>query len=216
MNTKNTKDLNNTREWSIALGILLIILGILAIVTLPSILGILALAFSRIPLRSMTVLLSLTFLVTGLIRIILTIQTQRAKGVWLKLILSILYFAVSILLWHDIIGSVFPLRLGLGIAIFIEGVFEVFLAFRLRPKSSWNWLLLLKGMATIILGISIWSEKPFTDFGILVLLPGISLLTTGLWTIVFSQAIALQLDTPSLALVEENEALVTPNLHKSC
>lgn len=216
MNTKNTQDLNNTREWSIALGILLIILGILAIVTLPSILGILAIAFSRIPLRSMTVLLSLTFLVTGLIRIILTIQTQRAKGVWLKLILSILYFAVSILLWHDIIGSVFPLRLGLGIAIFIEGVFEVFLAFRLRPKSSWNWLLLLKGMATIILGILIWSENPFTDFGILVLLPGISLLTTGLWTIVFSQAIALQLDTPSLALVEENEALVTPNLHKSC
>lgn len=216
MNTKNTQDLNNTREWAIALGILLIILGILAIVTLPSILGILAIAFSRIPLRSMTVLLSLTFLVTGLIRIILTIQTQRAKGVWLKLILSILYFAVSILLWHDIIGSVFPLRLGLGIAIFIEGVFEVFLAFRLRPKSSWTWLLLLKGMATIILGISIWSENRFTDFGILVLLPGISLLTTGLWTIVFSQAIALQLDTPSLALVEENEALVTSNVHKSC
>jgi hypothetical protein len=67
----------------------------------------------------------------------------------------------------------------------------------------------------IILGISIWSEKPFSDLGILVLLPGINLLSTGLWTIVFSQAIALQLDTPSLPLVEENEALVTPNLHKS-
>jgi len=133
----------------------------------------------------------------------------------LKLILSILYVTVSILLWKDIIGSVFPLTLTLGIVIFIEGVFEVLLAFRLRPKLIWNWLLLLQGITMIILGISIWSEKPFSDLGILVLLPGINLLSTGLWTIVFSQAIALQLDTPSLPLVEENEALVTPNLHKS-
>jgi uncharacterized membrane protein HdeD (DUF308 family) len=217
MNTKNlkTKDLENAQGCSIALGILLIILGILAIVTLPSLLCILAIASSSLALRSMTIVLSSTFLVAGLLRISLTIQTRYAKKNGLKLILSILYVTVSILLWKDIIGSVFPLTLTLGIVIFIEGVFEVLLAFRLRPKLIWNWLLLLQGITMIILGISIWSEKPFSDLGILVLLPGINLLSTGLWTIVFSQASALQLDTPSLPLVEENEALVTPNLHKS-
>lgn len=173
----------------------------------------------------MTVVLSWTFLIAGILRISLTIQTPCARGFGLNLVLSILHVAVSILLFKDIIGSMFPLSLALGIAIFIEGVFEVFLALRLRPKSSWNWLLLLKGMTTIILGISIGSEKLFSDFGILVLLPGISLLTTGLWTIMFSQAllrfadrfaIALQPDTPSLPLVKQNKALVTPNVHKSC
>jgi uncharacterized membrane protein HdeD (DUF308 family) len=119
------------------------------------------------------------------------------------------------LIFKDIIGSVFPLTLALGISIFIEGVFEVFLAFRLRPKSSWNWLLLLKAIASIILGISIGSEKPFSDIGILVLLPGISLLSTGLWMIVFSNAIAFQPDTLLLPLVKQNKVLVTPNLHKS-
>ena len=218
MNTKNTKtqDLNDARRWSIALGILLIILGILAIVTLPSILGILAIASSIVALQSMTAVLSWTFLVAGILRMSLTIQTRRARGFWLKLILSILYIAVSILLLNNIIGSVFPFTLALGITIFIEGILEVFLVFRLRPKSLWNWLLLLKGIAMIILGISIWSEKPFRDFGILVLLPGISLLSTGLWTIIFSQVIALQADIPSLPLVKPNQVLVTPNLHKSC
>ena len=227
MNTNNTKtqDLRNARGWSIALGILLIILGILAIVALPSILGILAIASPSVALQSMTVVLSWTFLVAGILRISLTMQTRYARTLWLNVILSILHIAVSILLLKDIIGSVFPLTLILGIAIFIEGAFEVFLAFGLRPKSSWNWLLFLKGIATIILGISIWSERPFSDFGILVLLPGISLLCTGLWTIVFSQAIceaqqrnalAKRPDTPSLPLVKQNKVLVSPNLHKSC
>ncbi|HEY9298253.1 MAG TPA: DUF308 domain-containing protein, partial [Phormidium sp.] len=167
MNTNNTKiqDLRNVRGWSTALGILLIILGILAIVALPSILGILAIASPSVALRSMTVVLSWTFLVAGILRISLTIQARYARVFWLKTILSIIHIAVSILLLKDILGSVFPLTLALGIVIFIEGTFEVFSAFLLRPKSSWNWLLLLKGIATIILGISIWSEKPFSDFG---------------------------------------------------
>lgn len=218
MNTKstNTQDLKNAQRLSIALGILLIIIGILAIVTLPSFLCILAIASPSLALRSITVILPWTLLIAGILRTSLTIQTQRTREFWLNLILSILYIAVSILLLNDIIGSVFPFTLALGIAIFVEGVLEVFLAFRLRRKSSGNWLLLLKAIVMIILGISIWSEKPFSDFGILVLLPGISLLTTGLWTIVFSNAIALQPDTPSLPLVKQNKVLVTPNLHKSC
>jgi uncharacterized membrane protein HdeD (DUF308 family) len=226
MNNKNTKtqDLENAQGWLIALGILLILLGILAIVTLPSILAILAIASSSIALRAMTVVLSWAFLIAGILRINLGLQARYARGFWLTLVLSIFQFAISLLLLNDIIGSVFPLTLALGIAIFIEGVFEVFLAFRLRPKSSWNWLLLLKGIATIILGISIRSERPFSVFGILVLLPGISLLSTGLWTIMFSQAIcaaqqrfaiALQPDKPLLPLVKPNKALVAPNLHKS-
>ncbi len=200
MNTKNTEtqSLNNVQQWSIALGILLIIMGILAIVILPSLLCILAIASQSIALQSMTVVLSWAFLISGILRINLAIQTRHARGFWLKLVLSILYIAVSILLLKDIIGSIFPFTLTLGITVFIEGAFEVFLSFRLRPKSSRAWLL-LKGIATIIMGISIWSEKPFRDFGILVLLPGISLLCTGIWTVMFSKAIALQPDIPSFS-----------------
>ncbi len=217
MNTKNTEtqNLNNVQQWSIALGILLIIMGILAIVILPSLLCILVIASHSIALQSMTIVLSWAFLISGILRMNLAIQTRRARGFWLKLLLSILYITVSILLLKGIIGSIFPLTLALGITIFIEGVFEVFLAFQLRPKSSLLWLL-LKGIAMIIMGISIWSEKPFSDFGILVLLPGISLLSTGIWTVMFSKAIILQPDTPSLSLVKQNKVLVTPNLHKSC
>ncbi len=215
MNNKNAKiqDLNNAQQWSIAMGILLIIMGILGIVILPSFLCILAIASHSIALQSMTIVLSWAFVISGILRMNLAIQTRRARGFWLKLLLSILYIAVSILLLKGIIGFIFSLTLALGITIFIEGALEIFLAFQLRPKSSLLWLL-LKGITMIIMGISIWSEKPFSDFGILVLLPGISLLSTGIWTVMFSKAIALQPDTPSL--VKQNKVLVTPNLHKSC
>lgn len=200
--------------WSTALGILLITLGIFAIGTLPSLMCILAIASSSIALQSITVILSWTFLIAGILRVGLTIQTRRARGFSLKLILSILYVAISILLLNNIIGSVFSFSIALGVTTFTEGVIEVFLVFQLRPKSSEKWLLLLKGIATVILGILIWSEKPFSTFGILVLLPGISLLSTGIWMIVFAKAIALQPETSSS--IKPNKLLVTPDLHKSC
>ncbi len=223
MNTKNTKaqDVENPQIWSIALGMLLIILGILAIIILPSIMAIIAIASSSLAMQSMTVVLAWTFLIAAILRINLAIETRRARGFGLNILLSIIQFAVSSLLVNGIIGSIFPLTLALGIAVFIEGVFEVFLAFRLRPKSSWNWLI-LKGIVTIIIGISIWSEKPFSIIGILALLPGISLISTGIWTIIFSKticdsqndlAIALPSDTPSLSLAKQNKQFFTPNLH---
>jgi uncharacterized membrane protein HdeD (DUF308 family) len=225
MNTKNTKtqDVENPHIWSIALGMLLIILGILAIVILPNIMAVIAIASSSLAMQSMTVVLAWTFLIAAILRVNLAIETRRARGFGLNILLSIIQFAVSSLLVNGIIGSIFSLTLALGIAVFIEGVFEVFLAFRLRPKSSWNWLI-LKGIVTIIIGISIWSEKPFSIIGILALLPGISLISTGIWTIMFSKticdsqndfAIAHYPDTPSISLVKQNKRFFTPNLHKS-
>lgn len=224
MNTKNNKaqDSENPQIWSIALGMLLIILGILAIIILPNIMAVIAIASSSLAMQSMTVVLAWTFLIAAILRINLAIETRRARGFGLNILLSIIQFAVSSLLVNGIIGSIFPLTLALGIAVFIEGVFEVFLAFRLRPKSSWNWLI-LKGIVTIIIGISIWSEKPFSIIGILVLLPGISLISTGIWTIVFSKmicnsqndfAIAHYPDMPSISLVKPSKRFFTPTFFR--
>ncbi len=184
MNT-GTRDLQNALGWAIALGILLIVVGILAMGALLSLLCFLAISSPLVAMRTMMVVLSWAFLIGGIFRLIYASQTRRAKGFWLKLILGILYIALGILLLSDIIGSIFPLTLALGIAIFIEGVFEVFLALRLRPKSSWSWML-LKGMIAIVVGILIGHEQPFSAPGLLVLLPGISFVSTGMWTVIVS------------------------------
>jgi uncharacterized membrane protein HdeD (DUF308 family) len=180
-----TRDLKNTVGCPIAVGILLIIVGILAMGTFLSLLGILAIASPIVAMRAVTVALSWALLIGGILRVIYAFETQGGRGFWLKLLLGILYIAISILLLREIIDSIFSLTLALGITIFIEGAIEVSLAFQLRPKSSWVWVL-FSGITTIIAGIFLWSQPPFSDPGILALLPGISFLTTGIWTLTLS------------------------------
>ena len=180
-----TRDLKYSLRWSIALGICLIIAGILAMGAMLSLLGILAIASPTFAIKTLTMALSWALLMGGVLRVIYAFETKRARGFWPKLILGILYIAVSILLVKDTVSSILSLTLALGIAIFIEGALEVILAFQLRPRSNRVWVL-FSGIATIILGIFIWSEWPFSTPGLLALLPGISFLTTGIWTLMLS------------------------------
>lgn len=172
----NTETQNNRKSlgWSIALGILLIILGLLAIV------------FPIIATALVTIALGWIFLIGGILRTIYAFQT-RSGGFWLKLLLGILYIITGISLLSNIIGGAISLTLALGILIFIEGVFEVSLAFQLRPASNWSWVL-VSGIATIILGILIWSQWPFNAPWVLGLLTGISFLSTGIWKVMLSLA----------------------------
>lgn len=122
MNTE-TQNIRKSLGWSITLGILLIVLGILAIV------------FPIIATALVTIALGWLFLVGGILRIVYAFQT-RSTGFWLKLLLGILYIIIGLSLLNNIIGGAISLTLALGILIFIEGVFEVILAFQLRPASN--------------------------------------------------------------------------------
>jgi uncharacterized membrane protein HdeD (DUF308 family) len=180
-----TRGLKNSLRWSITLGICLIIAGILAMGAMLSLLGILAIASPTFAIKTLTVALSGALLMGGILRVIYAFETKRARGFWPKLILGILYIVISILLVKGTVSSILSLTLALGIAIFMEGALEVILAFQLRPRSNRVWVL-FSGIATIILGIFIWSEWPFSTPGLLALLPGISFLTTGIWTLMLS------------------------------
>jgi uncharacterized membrane protein HdeD (DUF308 family) len=75
----------------------------------------------------------------------------------------------------------------LGIVVFIEGAIEVVLAFQMRPDANWAWVL-ASGILSVILGVLIWSQWPSNAPWILGVLVGVSLLTTGLWTLIISLA----------------------------
>ena len=173
MNTE-TQNIRKSLGWSITLGILLIVLGILAII------------FPIIATALVTIALGWLFLIGGILRIVYAFQA-RSTGFWLKLLLGILYIIIGLSLLNNIIGGAISLTLALGILIFVEGVFEVILAFQLRPASNWSWVL-FSGIVTIILGILIWSQWPFNAPWVLGLLTGISFLSTGIWKVMFSLA----------------------------
>jgi uncharacterized membrane protein HdeD (DUF308 family) len=170
MRTEMINEVRQNSGWFIALGILMIVLGIAAIVE-PLIATI---AVARV--------LSWVFLFAGIIRTIHAIQSRRQSGFWLKLVVGILYIITGVLLLGNILGAALTLTLAFGWVILAQGVLEVITAFKVRPEPNWIWVL-ISGILAIILGILILYQWPFGAAWLLGVFVGINLLFTGVWMI---------------------------------
>ena len=152
--------------WSIGLSILLIVAGILAIV-MPPAAGI-----------AVLVIVAWLLMFSGAVHLVFAWHTRTAGGMIWELLLGILYIFVGIyVLLHPVAGLA-TLTLFLAVYLFLEGVLELVLSFRLRPLPGSNWLL-LDGIITLILAILIWRSWPSSTEWVIGTLVGISMLFSG-------------------------------------
>ncbi|MGH2415187.1 MAG: HdeD family acid-resistance protein [Microcystaceae cyanobacterium] len=170
MNIEATNEVRQNSGWFTALGILMIVLGIAAMVE---------------PLMATLVVaraLSWTFLVAGIVRTVHAFQSRRQRGFWLKLLMGILYVVVGILLLGNLLGAKLTLTLAFGWIILVQGIIEVIAAFKVRPEPNWGGML-FSGIIAIILGILILYRWPSNAIWLLGLFTGINFLFTGFWMI---------------------------------
>jgi len=152
--------------WSIGLSILLIVAGILAIV-MPPAAGI-----------AVLVIVAWLLMFSGAVHLVFAWHTRTAGGMIWELLLGILYIFVGIyVLLHPVAGLA-TLTLFLAVYLFLEGVLELVLSFRLRPLPGSNWLL-FDGIITLILAILIWRSWPSSTEWVIGTLVGISMLFSG-------------------------------------
>ena len=157
--------------WFLALGIALIIIGLAAI------------AFPLVSTIAAKVVLGWLFLIGGVVLVIHAFSAQGWGGVLWNLLIGILYlFAGAWLAFFPLTGLL-TLAILLAILFLAEGVFEVIMAFRVRPHEGWGFLL-LSGIAAIAVGLIIAAGLPGTATWALGLLVGINLLFSG-WSYVF-------------------------------
>jgi uncharacterized membrane protein HdeD (DUF308 family) len=162
--------------WAIALGILMIVLGIVAI-TSPFVASI-----------AIEIVLGWLFIIGGVLQAIYAFQHNRnGTSLALKLILGMLSLFIGILLLTNPLAGVVSLTLAIGIFFFVDGVFRVILAFQLKPSFRWGWVL-VSGILMIILGILIWSQWPFNAVWVLGLLVGVGLLANGIAIVIYGAA----------------------------
>ena len=176
MNTLEIDEVKRNSRWALALGVLMILLGIAAI------------AEPFVATIAVTAVLTWTLLLVGIVRIVHAVQSRRQRGFWLKLLIGILYVIAAILLISNIFGAALTLTLVFGSAILAEGIFEVIAAFRVRPDRNWGWVL-FSGITAIILGILILHQWPFNAIWLLGVLAGINFLFTGIWMIMLPLAL---------------------------
>lgn len=163
----------------IAIGVLLIILGLIAIFR------------PFITSAILVIALGWLFIIGGIFRIFYAFRDRQLGDFWVKLLIGALQLILGILLLSNVFVGILSVVIAIGIFVFVEGCFEVILAFKMRPAQNWGWVL-LSGVISVILGILIWSLNPVNSLAFLGILVGINFLISGVWNIV----VALRKDRP--------------------
>jgi uncharacterized membrane protein HdeD (DUF308 family) len=166
------------------IGILLVVLGLA---------GIFAPLVSTLVVETWLALLLAS---AGGAKMVYAFQTRQQEGFIWKLLLSLLYIGSGVVLFIYPFSGILTLTLFLAGYLVTEGVFELILAFRLRPQKNWGWVL-FNGIVTIVLGGMVWYQWPFDAPWLLGTLVGASVLFTGVSRIALSlRRISNQPDQP--------------------
>ena len=173
MTTDISTDTKKEVNVSLLIGGLLIILGIIAIAQ-PTVSTIFAETWFALILVS-----------AGAAKLVYAFKTREEGGFIWKLLLSILYSATGVMLFVNPLTGVLTLTLLLASFLVMEGVFELILAFRLRPQQNWTWAL-GNGIITLVLGAMIWFQWPFNAPWLIGTLVGVSVLFTGVSRVMLS------------------------------
>jgi uncharacterized membrane protein HdeD (DUF308 family) len=161
------------RGWRIALGVLLVICGILALL-MPAVAAIAtALYFAWL----------LVF--GGVFEIAYAVHTRREGGFGWKLASGILTLLLGLAILVFPVAGAASLGLLVGAFLLVGGLSRVTYAFSARPLPGWGWVL-FDGLLSILLAILIAIGWPANSLAIIGLLTGFSLIATGIWRIVLA------------------------------
>jgi uncharacterized membrane protein HdeD (DUF308 family) len=158
------------RGWSIAWGILLIVIGILALL-MPEV-------------AALATVLTLAWLLifAGVVELVHAFQTRRRSGFGWKLAAAIITLILGLCILLFPVAGIATLALWIGAFIFAGGIVRLILAFRVRPAKGWGWVLFDGLLAIVIGGLIAWGW-PASSIGFIGLLTGFWLLFSGVWRI---------------------------------
>ena len=161
--------------WSIALSLLMILAGFLAI-GVPLAAGI-----------AVNLVVAWLLMFSGVAHLVFAWHMRGVGGVIWQVLLGILYIGIGIYLLGQPVAGLVTLTLALAIYLFVEGLLELMLSFQLRPRQGWGWLL-LDGIITLILAFMIWRTWPASTEWVIGTLVGISMIFSGTTRLMLSLA----------------------------
>jgi len=174
------------KTFTIAEGILLLVLGFLALI------------FPVVASFSVTAVVGIAFLVGGIVGWINNISRRNELKAWLvfwRLVVSTLFLIAGISILQqfssgpiDAAAQVLALSVAIGIVFVVEGVVAIAAALSHQEINGWRWGL-VNGIVTLILGALIVSMKFGGLLSVLGILVGISFLFSGIDLIAFGSSL---------------------------
>jgi uncharacterized membrane protein HdeD (DUF308 family) len=162
--------------WSIVLGIVMILAGMLAIVS-PLVAGVVA-----------VYIVAWTAIINGVVQLAYGFRAHSGGKVMLEVLLGLLYIAAGVFILTHPAGGLLALTLVIASFLLIYGVFALVLALQLRPHKGWGWVL-FDAVLTVLLGILVWRHWPINSAWVVGTLLGISFISSGVSRLMLSLAV---------------------------
>jgi len=167
--------LKKSLGWSIALSVLMILAGFLAIVV-PPLAGI-----------AVAVFVGWLLIFSGAAHLVFAWHTRTTGGIIWELLLGLAYIIVGFYILRDPVAGLASLTLALAIYLAVEGVLELVLSYQLRSMRGAGWLL-FDGIVTLILSVMIWRTWPWSSAWAIGTLVGVSMIFSGTARLMISLA----------------------------
>lgn len=164
------EDLQRKSGWFLALGIAMIVLGVIAI------------GSPFVVTLAVNLLLGWVLIFGGLVQIVHAFSVRAWGGFLWMMLIGIVHGAVGGLLLRNPIAGVLTLTLLLAAFLLIEGICQLIMAFQLRPMPGSGWMM-VSGIVGILLAVMIYSRWPSSAAWVLGTLVGINLIFDG-WSMV--------------------------------
>ena len=171
----HTPELRRLWGWMLGMGILLALLGAVAIVD--------SVAASIISV----VFFGWVLVVAGIVGIVYTLQHRKSGHFALHLLDTVFALVIGVMLMLNSLAGLLVLTLLLAVYFIVAGVYRIGIALTMHaPGSGWT---LLGGIITLLLGIMVWLQWPMGALWIIGLFIGINLLITGVSQIMLALAL---------------------------
>lgn len=161
--------------WAVAVSIILIVAGILAILV-PPVAGI-----------AVALVVAWLLAFSGAAHLIFAWHMRTRTSLFWQLLLGVVYLAVSFLLFRRPVASLVSLTLLLACYLFVKSILEFVLAFRMRPMPGSGWLF-MDAFVALVLSAMIGLTWPWSSEWAIGTLIGVSILFAGITRLSLSLA----------------------------
>jgi len=162
--------------WSIVLGILMILVGMIAILA-PLIAGVV-----------IVYVVAWTAIFNGGAQLVYGFRAHSGGRLVLEILLGLLYIVAGVFILTHPAGGLLALTLIIASFLLVYGVVALVLAFQMRPHTGWGWVL-FDAIVTILLGALIWAHWPINSEWVVGTLVGISFIASGVSRLMLSLAV---------------------------
>lgn len=139
-----TVTMNNIQPgWMIALGVLTVLTGVVAI------------AFPLASTLAVELLTGSLFLTVGVFTTVHAIMDRKAEGIWWELLIGLVHIVAGVLFLANPLGGILALTIMLGATFMAEGVLRIIMATQME-RSRKLFLIIASGGLSILLGIMVF------------------------------------------------------------